>query len=766
MFNRRKWMLGLAVIAAVALVACGGDSQVEPAGLNTELDALRAEVGSLRQELAEVSQRTPAPSAPSGPSAEDLQRLETELEGLAEATNRRFAPLEADSGSRLAPAPSAPPPVGPFFTLQLLHAADMDSAVGALENVENFSAMLDGFRAQFPDNTLVLSSGDNYVPGPRYFAAGDDANDALLGVSGNGRADIAFLNAMGFQASALGNHELDLGTGALASVIGAETDEAGTYPGSRFPYLSSNLDFTSDENLAGLVVPDGQEAMLVGGSLARSAVVTVAGERIGIVGATTPTLASITGAGGITVAPEDIFDVDALAVVIQDAVDELVAQGINKVILLAHMQRIDIEQELATKLKDVDIIVAGGSNTLLADATDRLRRGDKAQDAYPLTHRAADGAPVLLVNTDGDYRYLGRLMVRFDDAGRVLPDSVDPHLSGAYATDLQGGQAFAGRPIPEVSLIAESLRRILIVRDGNIIARTEVYLDGRRGTVRTQESNLGNLVADALLWTARRVDPEVAVSLKNSGGIRDDIGVVVHPAGATDASDVEFLPPPANPVTGKLQGDVSQFDVEGTLRFDNGLVIVPLTARQLVAVIEHTVAADDVGKVPSGGFPQMGGMRFSFDPTAPAGQRVRSLAVIDDSGAVIDRVVENGEPAGDPERVIKMGTLNFLANGGSGYPFPVPQTGRIDFSGEAGQYNPHDPDFPDANGNGVIDGPLADADPGLSDAFAAGKEQDALAEYLARFHDETPFNRPETAPLDDQRIQNLGIHGKTDTVFE
>ena len=764
--NKSKWMLGFAIIAAVALIACGDDSQTELAGLNTELGALHAEVDSLRRELADSSQSTPMPMARSGPTAEDFQRLEAQLERLAEATDNRISVLEADAGSRLATVQTASPPAGPLFTLQLLHAADMDSAVGALENVENFSAILDGFRAQFPNNTLVLSSGDNYVPGPRYFAAGDDANDALLGVSGNGRGDIAFLNAMGFQASALGNHELDLGTEAFASTIGSETDEGRTYPGSRFPYLSSNLDFTSDENLEGLVVPDGQEAILVGGSLARSAVVTVAGERIGIVGATTPTLASITGAGGITVAPDDIFDVDALAVVIQDAVDELAAQGINKVILLAHMQRIDIERDLATRLEDVDIIVAGGSNTLLADATDRLRHGDKAQDTYPLTYRAADGAPVLLVNTDGDYKYLGRLVVRFDDAGRVVPDSVDPYLSGAYATDLQGGQAFAGQPIPEVSSIAESLRRILIARDGNIIARTDVYLDGRRGTVRTQESNLGNLVADSFLWIARRVDPDVAVSLKNSGGIRDDIGVVVQPAGATDPAEVQFLPPPANPVTGKLQGDVSQFDVEGALRFNNGLVIIPLTARQLVAVMEHTVGADDVGVVPSGGFPQVGGMRFSFDPAAPAGQRVRSLAVIDDSGEVSDRVVENGELTGDPERVIKMATLNFLANGGSGYPFPVPHPGRIDFSGEASQYNPHDADFPDANGNGVIDEPVGNSDPGLSDAFAAGKEQDALAEYLAYFHDETPFSRPETGPQDDRRIQNLGIPGNTDTVFE
>ena len=76
---------------------------------------------------------------------------------------------------------------------------------------------------QFPNNTLVLSSGDNYVSGPRFFAAGDESNAPVLGAPGNGRRDIAFLNAMGFQASALGNHELNRGTGVFASIIAAET---------------------------------------------------------------------------------------------------------------------------------------------------------------------------------------------------------------------------------------------------------------------------------------------------------------------------------------------------------------------------------------------------------------------------------------------------------------------------------------------------------------------------------------------------------------
>ena len=84
-----------------------------------------------------------------------------------------------------------------------------------------------------------------------------------------------------------------------------------------FPYLSSNLDFSEDSSLHSLVVPDGQEAMLVAGSLAGSAVVTIGGERIGLVGATTPTLTSITAIGDIIVQPSDPYDTDELASIIQ-----------------------------------------------------------------------------------------------------------------------------------------------------------------------------------------------------------------------------------------------------------------------------------------------------------------------------------------------------------------------------------------------------------------------------------------------------------------
>ena len=763
----RFWV---AAIILLAFAACNGQDTRELELLETQqsaaVESLRQDIDSLREDVAALDrggdrETQPPPEADAGLPAR-IDALDARLGELEAASSGRHSSTLERIDRLAQPSPAEEEPV---FTLQLLHAADMDGSTGALANVENFSAILDGFRRQYPANTLVLSSGDNFIPGPRYFAAASQSTAPVLGVPGRGRADIALLNAMGFQASALGNHELDQGTGVFASAISYEAGEDGTYPGASFPYLSTNLLFQDDGNLAGLAVPGGQEAGLVAGSVAPSAVVAVGGQRLGIVGATTPGLKRLTKSGHVTVLPPPDSGIAALAAVIQEEVDALAAQGIDKIILLSHMQLISVETELAGLLEGVDIIVAGGSNTILADDTDRLWTGDESAGEYPLVFNSANGGPVLVVNTGGDYRYLGRLVVDFNARGQILPESVNPHVSGAYATERREGRPFAGRPIPEVSRIAESLRVVLGGRDANIYGRTSVYLAGRRGDVRTQETNLGSLIADANLWMARLVDPEVAVSLKNSGGIRDHIGAVVQPPGATSESDALFLPPLAVPEAGKRSGDISQFDIEGTLRFDNGLTLLTLTAEQFHQLMEHSVGFEGVGTAAGGQFPQVAGMRFSFDPNSPLGDRIVSLAIVGDDGAVLDRVVVDGELTGDPSRPVRMVTVDFLANQGDGYPFPSPSPSRIDLKGESGQYNPLDPDFPDANGNGVIDGPV-DVGPELAGFSSPGGEQDSLAEYLAHFHAETPFDKPETSPLDDRRIQNLAIPGKQDTVFE
>lgn len=613
------------------------------------------------------------------------------------------------------------------LTLQILHASDLEAGLDAIVDAPAFSSVLAGLAAEYPAQTLILSSGDNYIPGP-FFNAGADPAAGFNGVGA--RADVAMLNAMGFQAAAFGNHEFDAGTPHVRSVI--LRDAAVGYQGTMFPYLSANLNFAPDGSMASLVAPDGLNATVLTNRIARSCVIEVGGQLIGIVGATTKDLRAISSPGNVGVDPN-------ITAAVQAAVDALLPLGVNKVIVLAHLQQFANEFALAQELRDVDVVVAGGSHAIFAKPTDRLRAGDVAAQPYPVWFNSALGEPVAVVNTGANYRYVGRLIVQFDEAGLIT--SYDP-ASGAYATDAQG-VADTGNlpPNPVVLSIATNLGAIINTKDGNTFGRTTVYLNGLRAVVRTEESNLGNLTADANLWRARQTDPTVSISLKNGGGIRDSIGAVRGYGGGA-----EYGPPLANPAVGKKFGEVSQLDIENALRFNNGLSLLTLTAQQLRDTIEWGVAAVAPGATP-GQFPQVGGLWFSYDPARPRmtyttsggsivginnpGSRVRTLVATRADGS-LDLVVENGVLIGDPNRTFRLVTLGFIANGGDSY-YPLTQgTDRVDLAPTSGN------------------------------AFNTdGSETWALASYLTNF---PAFTQADTPPALDQRIQNLSF--RPDTVAQ
>ncbi|MYA72361.1 T9SS type A sorting domain-containing protein [Candidatus Poribacteria bacterium] len=608
-------------------------------------------------------------------------------------------------------------------TLQLLHAADMEGGIEALENAPRFSSVLNALKTEV-ENTVIIGAGDSYIPGPFFAAANNGSLREVLGREGSGRADILMLNAMGFMAGALGNHEFDAGTGTLASLIAADRD----YVGTAFPFLSANLDFSLDSNLASLVVDPGQEASTIPNSITKSVVITTSsGEKVGVVGMTTPQLGSLSVPGNVGIAPADPNDMVALAAIVQESVDALTATGINKIILTGHLQQISLDEEIAAHITDVDIIITGGSNTLLADETDRLHSGDTADRPYPILTQSASGEPIAIVGTDGNYRYVGRLVVDFDASGVLVAESIDAAVSGAFVTDEQGvvdtGNA---EPAARVVEITEAVRDVVTEKDGNIFGQTSVYLNGNRGSVRTEETNIGNLIAEANLAAGKRVDPSVVVSLKNGGGIRASIGVAAYG---------ELLPPPANALVGKTEGQISQIDIENTLRFNNGLTLLTLSAAELLEVIEHTVAASGEGLTP-GRFPQIAGMAFSFDTSLPEGSRVQSLVITDADGNPTDTIAQNGEIVGDADRTFRMVTITFLVDGGDDYPYAnFPNTHRVDLTKAMTEEQ--------SGGQATFTDP--------------GTEQDALAEYLAANFAETPFDMADVGPESDERIQNLAF---------
>ena len=191
----------------------------------------------------------------------------------------------------------------------------------------------------------------------------------------------------------------------------------------------------------------------------------------------------------------------------------------------------------------------------------------------------------------------------------------------------------------------------------------------------------------------------------------------------------------------KPEGGISETDIANTLRFNNGLTLLTLTAEELVEIVEYGVAetsTDD--SVTPGRFPQVAGIEFSFDPTAAAGDRVQSLVVLDADGNDADVVVQDGDLVGVGDRTFRIVTLGFLAGGGDGYPFPVRDV--VDLTAEE-----------DAPRSGVA-------------TFAPdGSEQDALAEFLAaNFGEDMPFDTADTGRETDSRIQNLAF--REDSVID
>lgn len=733
-----------------------------------------------------------------------------------------------------------------MFKLQILHASDLEGGIDAIENAPNFAAIVDAFETEAVDQgfaSVLISAGDNYIPGPFFNAGGDFAladtyegfynelfglvdatvldpsvdtngdgffdNDEIqaaidngvvtfdevykVDINGDGQADyfeeidtsegrldIAIMNALGFDASAVGNHEFDNGTDAFENAINYDSEEGnslstGRYgnvnylqevdtPGVQFPYLSANLDFSQDFDVGALftnqILPASSFASdllsarenpadpsQVGSDsndakIAPATILEAGGEQIGVVGATTQLIASISSTGTIDdVSNPGSNDMVALAAVLQPVIDDLLAQGIDKVILTSHLQQFALETELAGLLSGVDVIIAGGSDTVLADGNDRLRAGDTAADDYPVTVTNADGDPTLLVSTNGEYTYVGRLVFEFDADGVIKTASIDEAISGSYATDAEGvrdvtGEASVNDAIANSDLasdvrnLTEEVTQIVTALDGDIAGRAETFLNGRREDVRTQETNLGNLTADANLAAAQKFDDDVVVSLKNGGGIRAAIGEIA----VDNDGNVSLNPTAANPLSGKEEGEISELDIDNTLRFDNGLVIVELSPAELKIILEHAVAGTAPGATP-GQFPQVGGIHFSFDPNGTAqvldgngnptteGTRIQNVSLVDENGLTKALIIEDGKVTDDAPNSIKVVTLNFLAGGGDGYPF--------------------------ANFSNVVDTGVG--------------EQQALSEFLTENFpaSEQGFFIQDTDAGLDSRIQNLEERGDT-----
>ena len=228
--------------------------------------------------------------------------------------------------------------------LHLLHTNDTESKLlypsssqSGFGGAARFKTKVDELRASASASgasTVMVSSGDNFLAGPEF-------NASLSLPAGERYYDAVALQAIGYDAICIGNHDFDFGPGVLARLVEGFTD--GT------PFLSSNLDFSPEPALQSLVTA---------GRIAKRTTVVRDGVTIGFVGATTPDLSFISSPGDVGISS------DVLGA-IQSDVDALLASGVNHIVVMTHLQGIGVERTLAQSLRGVDIIVAGGGDELL-----------------------------------------------------------------------------------------------------------------------------------------------------------------------------------------------------------------------------------------------------------------------------------------------------------------------------------------------------------------------------------------------------------------
>ena len=466
---------------------------------------------------------------------------------------------------------------------------------------------------------VMLSSGDNFLAGPEF-------NASLK--KGVPFYDTIAMKKIGYDAIAIGNHEFDLGPDILADFIRGF--------GHSTCFLTANLDFSHEPNLQKLV---NQKCLLP------SVFVVKQGHRIGIVGATTPKLASISSPRNVRVNTD-------VAKVIQAEVDKLEAKGINKIILISHLQSIKEDLAMAPALQGVDIMIAGGGDELLANKGNLLIPGDEKEifGPYPITAIDREGNTVLVVTTKGGYLYVGRLVVGFDPQGKII--IIEKENSGPVRV-AGGNNPDAVKPSPSVShLVTEPLKATVEAMDSNIIGKSEVSLDGLHNSLRTKETNEGNLMADALLYQARLLASRLGlpcpdIAIQNGGGIRNNI--IIKP------------------------GEISELDTFTIAPFPSFVTIVPcISPKQLKEILENAVSRVTFM---DGRFAQISGFSMLWDPKAnpqisndkgniiTPGKRIREIRL--NNGTYIvryDEILKDAPP-------VTIATINYLARGGDGFHF-------------------------------------------------------------------------------------------------
>jgi 2',3'-cyclic-nucleotide 2'-phosphodiesterase (5'-nucleotidase family) len=518
------------------------------------------------------------------------------------------------------------------------NAGQAISYYGGIDRLATVIANAEAAAADAGRFVLKLNAGDAFLPGPRLTAS--FANLATAAADGGQDFyDTIAMRQIGFHATVFGNHEFDLGPSVAARFV----DVSGT------TYLSSNLDFSGTPEFSALAA--------TGKVAAAKVVTTPGGKKIGIVGATTPLLPTISSPGDISVighstANTELQNLQAMLPLVQAQIDDLRNnQGVTTVIVMSHLQNAANERDIMVPaLTGVDLVISGGGHELMTDPDDMLINGGVAATftTHPIHANDASAKAVPILTGHFGNRYVGEINATIDDTSGALTGITSSRMlrvSGAAAdADKVTGDAVLN------AAIVQPVGAYIAALNAQIIGSTATKLNGPTQVacspapcqytagVRNAETGLGNLVADAMRFAGT-----AEVAIQNGGGIRTN-------------------------VTGP--GNVSVGDTFNVLPFTNLVKRAPvMNATQLKDLMEHSVAASTPTGSPQGRFAQVSGIKVVYDTrntartTLGTGNRIQRI-VLDDGTVLVD-----GGVVVDTIRTFSFATIDFTANGGDGYPF-------------------------------------------------------------------------------------------------
>ncbi|BAB03745.1 bifunctional UDP-sugar hydrolase/5'-nucleotidase [Halalkalibacterium halodurans] len=379
-----------------------------------------------------------------------------------------------------------------------------------------------------------------------------------------GEAAAEAMNLMGYDAMVAGNHDFNFGYERLVQI--AEETLA-------FPLLSGNVLKTETGDTL----------------FSTHQIVQIHNQKVALIGLTasdTPVKTHPDNIKGLTFTDE----VEAA----QSLVDQI-APTVDHVFLLTHIGY-GVDRQIAEQVEGIDLILGGHSHTTLESPV-------KVNDTYitqAYEHGKAVGVTYVLFH-QGEFASAYGQLIR-DYPGLTADPEVE-NLLDTYKKEVEDALAEVIGTVPE-------------------------RLVGAREFVRTQESNLGNLITDAM-----RDMTGADIAFTNGGGIRANIEA----------------------------GDVTKGDVIAAFPFTNTVIALEITGEQLFQSLEHSVR---LAPAENGGFLQVSGVQMTYDQTKAPGERIIDLTV-------------NGEPL-DKNKTYTVATNDFLAAGGDGYSWLADGTLVID----------------------------------------------------------------------------------------